>query len=66
MTDKKCVECEKAIISDMADLQIEYDKLKKYYKLIIKCLDIKEELCKALREENEELRNKLEVYKNDR
>ena len=59
-----CAECENETLLKLADLEMEYDKLKQYYDLTIKCLDIKDELCKALREENQELIRKLEICKN--
>ena len=59
-----CTECENETLLELADLEMEYDKLKRLYDLIIKCLVVKDELCKALWEENEELIRKLEVYKN--
>lgn len=58
-----CTECENETLLKLAELETEYDKLKRYYDLTIKCLDVKDELCKALREENQELIRKLEIYK---
>lgn len=61
MTDK-CIECEKDTVLKDSDLRIEYNKLKNYCKLLEQCLDVKEELNKCLREENEKLENELINY----
>lgn len=58
----KCIECEKELMLQYADLKIEYDKLKNYSKILEKCLDVKEELNEYLREENSTLKNKLSIY----
>lgn len=63
--DNKCIECENNSLLRLAELEIEYEKEKNYNKILQKCLDTKDELCKVLREKNEELENKLRVYKND-
>lgn len=59
-----CTECENVTLLKLADMEMEYDRLKRYYDLTVQCLDVKDELCKALREENQELKRKLEIYKN--
>lgn len=64
MTNDKCIECENETLLKLADLEIEYNKLKRFYEMTIKCLDVKDDLCKALREENQELIRKIELYKN--
>ena len=61
-----CKNCENGLISDCAELSMKNDRLEWWYKTLNQTLDIKEELNKALREENEELKNKLRVMKNDR
>ena len=43
-----CTECENETLLMLAELEMEYDKLKRLYDLIIKCLFVKDELCKAL------------------
>ena len=58
----KCKECENDILMRYSSLVIDYDKLKYYNGLLEKCLDVKEELNKVLREDNETLRNKLKLY----
>lgn len=58
----KCIECENDILMRYSSLVIDYDKLKNYNGLLEKCLDVKEELNKVLREDNETLRNKLKLY----
>ena len=60
----KCIECENDTLLKYAALEQEYSRLKRYYELTVECLDIKEMLNKALREENQELIRKLELYKN--
>ena len=58
----KCLECENDILMKYSSLVIDYDKLQNYNGLLEKCLDVKEELNKVLREDNETLRNKLKLY----
>lgn len=58
----KCIECENDILMKYSSLVIDYDKLQNYNRLLEKCLDVKEELNKVLREDNETLRNKLKLY----
>lgn len=65
MTNKDCKNCENEMMLKYSDLFIEYQKVKNYNKILEKCLDTKDELCKALREDNEQLRNKLRVYRNE-
>ena len=61
-----CKSCENDLISDCAELSMKNDRLEWWYKTLNQALDIKEELNKALRQENEELKNKLRVMKNER
>ena len=61
-----CKNCENDLMLKLSDAEIKCDKLQWYYDKLNMALDIKEELNKALREENEELKNKLRVTKNDR
>lgn len=56
---KDCKNCESEIMSQIVDLQIENDRLSKYSKLLEQGLDISRDLNQVLRENNEELRNKL-------
>jgi hypothetical protein len=60
---KDCKNCESELISQIADISIENDKLRRINKIYEQCLDVKEELNKALREDNEELRSKLRTLK---
>jgi len=60
---KDCKNCESELISQIADIGIENDKLRRINKIYEQCLDVKEELNKALREDNEELRSKLRTLK---
>lgn len=39
-----CTECENETLLKLADLEMEYDRLKRYYDLTVKCLDAKDEL----------------------
>lgn len=61
--NEKCTECENETLLKLVDLEIEYDRLKRCYNLTVKCLDSKDELCKVLRKENQELLRKLDIYK---
>lgn len=54
-----CKVCEDAFTQKLSEL----NKLQWFYDILNKALDIKEELNKALRDENEELKNKIRVYK---
>lgn len=63
MLQEKCRECENDTFLKNADLQIDYDKAQGYIKLLEKCLDVKEELLEYYRNENEELKNKVKLYK---
>lgn len=58
----KCKDCENELLLKLADLETKYDRLEYYSKILEKCLDTKDELCKVLREENDELKNKLRLY----
>lgn len=57
-----CTECENETMLKYSDLMIEYDKIKRWNKILNDCLDTKDELCKALREDNENLRYKNKLY----
>ena len=61
-----CKNCENDILLRNSELAIEKDRLQWYYDTLNKALDIKEELNRELRKENEELKNKLRILKNDR
>ena len=61
-----CQNCENDILLRNSELEIEKDRLQWYYDKLNKALDIKEELNRELRKENEELKNKLRILKNDR
>ena len=61
-----CKNCENNIMQTLAEAEIKLDRLERYYDLLNKALDIKEELNKTLREENQELKNKLRILENDR
>lgn len=56
---KDCINCEKEAILKYSDLQIELDKAKKYIAMLEKANDIAQQLNQALREDNEQLRTKL-------
>lgn len=57
-----CKDCENKLLMELAELGIKLDKAENHIDILNRCLDVKEELCQLLREENEELRNKLKVY----
>lgn len=57
-----CKDCENKSLMEVAELQIKLDKAENHIDILNRCLDVKEELCQLLREENEELRNKVKVY----
>lgn len=61
-----CKNCENDLMLKLSDAEIKCDKLQWYYDKLNKALDIKEELNKALREENDELKNKIRILQNDR
>lgn len=61
-----CKNCENDLMLKLSDAEIKCDKLQWYYDKLNKALDIKDELNKALREENEELKNKIRSLNNDR
>lgn len=54
-----CINCEKEAILKYSDLQIELDKAKKYIAMLEKANDIAQQLNQALREDNEQLRTRL-------
>ena len=56
----KCKDCENESLMKYADMAIKLENTQKYNKLLEKALDIKEELNKMLREENESLKTRLE------
>ena len=63
--DNKCIECENDALLKYSAIYIEYEKEKNYNRILEKCLDTKDELCKVLREKNEELETKLRIYQNE-
>lgn len=63
--EDKCKNCENEIMLKYADLILKLDKAERYNKILENCLDTKDELCKILREDNEELRTKLKIYRED-
>lgn len=56
----ECKDCENESLMKYADMAIKLENVQKYNKLLEKALDIKEELNKMLREENESLKARLE------
>ena len=58
-----CKNCENDLMLKLSDAEIKCDKLQWYYDMLNKALDIKDELNKALREENEALKNKIRSLK---
>ena len=60
-----CSNCENDLMLKLSDAEIKCDKLQWYYDELNMALDIKDELNNALRDENEELKNKLRRWKSD-
>lgn len=59
ITKKACINCEKETILKYGDIQFELDKAKKYITMLEKANDIAQQLNQTLREDNEQLRTKL-------
>ena len=62
----KCIDCENEHIEKYSDLYIDYYNLKEYSELLEKSLDANEKLLNFFRQENAQLKTRLEVYKDDR
>ena len=60
------LESENENLLKLADLEMDFESLKQYYDATVKCLEINEWLNKALREENQKLKYKIELYENAR
>ena len=56
---KDCINCGKETILTYNDLQIELDKANRYITLLTKANDIAQQLNQTLREDNEQLRTRL-------
>lgn len=54
-----CSNCENDLMLKLSALKKSNDKLQWFYDILNKAIDIKDELNKALRDENEELKNKI-------
>ena len=59
ITKKACINCEKDTILKCINLQIKLDSAKYYIALLKQSNNIEQQLNQALREENEQLRTKL-------
>lgn len=59
ITKKACINCEKDTILKCIDLQIKLDSAKYYIALLKQSNNIVQQLNQSLREENEQLRTKL-------
>ncbi len=59
--NEKCRDCESENLLKLADAETEYMRLEYYAKTLEKCLDVKDELCKILRDKNDELKAQLEA-----
>lgn len=59
ITKKACINCEKETILKYSDLQIKLDRANCYITLLEQANDIAQQLNQTLREENEQLRTKL-------
>lgn len=61
--NNKCIECENESLLMAAEASAEAAESKKMVKLYEKCLDVKDELCNALRDKNENLENQINFLK---
>lgn len=61
--DDKCIECENEMLLRCSDLEIELDKCKRYISMLEKANDIAQALNQTLRDEAQNLRYKMELYK---
>lgn len=59
ITKKACINCEKETILKCIDLQIKLDRANCYITLLEQANDIAQQLNQTLREDNEQLRTKL-------
>lgn len=59
---KDCTICEHDSLMRVAELEIENERLRDWKYLLEKSLENEQELNKFLREDNEELENKLRIY----
>lgn len=59
ITKKACINCEKETILKCIDLQIKLDSAKYYIALLKQSNNIAQQLNQTLREENQQLRTKL-------
>lgn len=63
--EDKCKNCENESMLKYAEAVFKLEKAERYNKLLERCLDVKDELCNTLREDNEELRTRLKIYKEE-
>ncbi|MBQ2395932.1 MAG: hypothetical protein II304_02650 [Bacteroidales bacterium] len=61
--DEKCIDCQNDTLLKYSALYCDFEKSQRYNKMLENCLDTKDELCKVLREDNEQLRSLLKIYK---
>lgn len=59
---KDCVKCNEDAVLRVAELEIENERLKDWRYMLEKSLETEQQITKLLREENEELQNKLSIY----
>lgn len=59
---KECTICENENLMRVAELEIENEHLKDWRYMLEKSIDNAFEMIKLLRDENEELQNKLRIY----
>lgn len=60
--DDKCIDCQNETLQLYSDLKIKYENLLWWKEKLEEALDIKEELNKSLRDENEELKGRMNDY----
>ena len=55
-----CIDCN--VNNEFAELQLKYDLAQRHIKILTDCLDVKEQLCAFFREQNEQLKEKVDIY----
>lgn len=60
---KTKVDCEMCdYVDELTDLEMKYDLAQRHIKILTNCLDVKEQLCAFFREQNEQLKEKVDIY----
>lgn len=61
--NKKCEDCENALLLEVSDLTIELEKQRRWIQILQKCIDVKDELLELYRDECETLSTKYKLLK---